>query len=60
LAQACERHGWNFFAYVLIRNHTHLALETPEPNLAAGMQWLQATFAVVAPVPAKTPEGSCS
>jgi REP element-mobilizing transposase RayT len=34
LAQACERHGWRIFAYVLMRIHTHLALETPKPNLA--------------------------
>jgi REP element-mobilizing transposase RayT len=45
LAQACERHGWRLFACVLMRNHYHLALETPEPNLALGMQWLQTTFA---------------
>jgi hypothetical protein len=25
-------------------NHYHLALETPDANLSAGMQWLQATF----------------
>ena len=31
-------------AYVIMGNHFHLALETPEGNLAAGMQWLQATF----------------
>src|SRR5688572_1981518 len=43
--QACERHGWHVYAYVLMRNHYHLALGTPEPNLALGMQWLQATFA---------------
>jgi putative transposase len=45
LTQACERHGWRIHAYALMRNHYHLALETPEPNLALGMQWLQATFA---------------
>ena len=28
-----------------MRNHYHLALETPQGNLVAGMQWLQATFA---------------
>jgi len=26
-------------------NHFHLALETPLGNLAAGMQWLESTFA---------------
>jgi hypothetical protein len=32
-------------AFVLMSNHYHLALETPDGNLVAGMQWLQATFA---------------
>lgn len=45
LAQTCERHDWLVHAYVIMRNHYHLALETPLPNLADGMQWLQATFA---------------
>ncbi len=25
-------------------NHYHLVIETPEPNLVAGMAWLQNTF----------------
>ena len=29
-----------------MRNHFHLALETPEPNLSLGMKWLQGTWAV--------------
>jgi hypothetical protein len=28
-----------------MRNHFHLALETPAPNLSDGMQWLQGTWA---------------
>lgn len=46
LGESCERYGWNVHAYVLMRNHFHLALETPQPNLADGMHWLQGTFAV--------------
>jgi putative transposase len=42
---ACDRCGWILHAYCLMDNHYHLALETPEPNLSVGMQWLQATFA---------------
>ncbi len=42
---ACEKSGWRLHAYVLMRNHFHLALETPRGNLVLGMQWLQATFA---------------
>lgn len=45
LFEACLRSQWVLHAYVLMSNHYHLALETPEGNLVAGMQWLQATFA---------------
>ena len=44
LAEACGRTGWKCHAYVLMPNHYHLVLETPEPNLVAGMSWLQNTF----------------
>ena len=43
--EACEKSGWLLHAFVVMNNHYHLALETPEGNLVAGMQWLQATFA---------------
>ena len=44
--EVVERCGWDLFAYVIMSNHYHLALRTPEPNLVAGMKWLQsdATF----------------
>ena len=45
LAQAAERYEWKVHAYVLMRNHYHLAIETPRPNLPEGMHWLQGTFA---------------
>ena len=45
LAQACERSGWILHAYVLMGNHYHLAIETPQGNLVTGMHWLEATFA---------------
>jgi len=44
LAEACERQGWIVHAYVLMDNHYHLLLETPEPNLVVGMKWLQGTY----------------
>ncbi len=28
-----------------MRNHFHIALDTLEPNLVAGMHWLESTFA---------------
>lgn len=45
LGEAAERFGWRVTAYVLMRNHFHLVLETPEPNLSLGMKWLQGTWA---------------
>lgn len=39
------RYGWRVHAFAIMRNHFHLALETPEPNLSDGMQWLQSTWA---------------
>lgn len=44
LAQACERTGWKVCAYVLMSNHYHMVLETPEANLVAGMKWFQGTY----------------
>jgi len=44
LREACERTGWIAHAYVVMGNHYHLLLETPEANLVAGMKWLQGTF----------------
>jgi REP element-mobilizing transposase RayT len=45
LFAACARSGWRLQAYAIMRNHYHLALETPRANLATGMHWLQGTFA---------------
>jgi REP element-mobilizing transposase RayT len=42
---ACKRSGWQLHAFVIMGNHYHLAVETPQGNLVAGMQWLQSTFA---------------
>ena len=33
LFEAAERFDWRVHACVVMRNHFHLALETPEPNL---------------------------
>lgn len=44
LAQMCGRTGHRVHSYVLMSNHYHLLLETPEPNLVAGMKWLQGTY----------------
>ena len=44
LGQVCSRTGWVIHAYVLMSNHYHILLETPEANLVDGMRWLQSTY----------------
>ena len=44
LAAACARTGWCIHSYVIMPNHYHLFLETPEANLVVGMKWLQGTY----------------
>src|SRR5438309_2187751 len=38
LGEACGKTGWQVHAYCLMPNHFHLVLETPQPNLVAGMK----------------------
>jgi REP element-mobilizing transposase RayT len=44
LAEATEKTGWRIHAWVMMSNHYHLLLETPEPNLVAGMKWFQGAY----------------
>ena len=44
LAQMCQRTGMLVHSYVLMSNHYHLLMETPQPNLSAGMKWFQGTY----------------
>ena len=44
LAAVCARTGWQVHAYVLMPNHFHFVVETPQPNLVAGMKWLLGTY----------------
>ncbi|MCX6929552.1 MAG: transposase [Verrucomicrobia bacterium] len=39
LGEACEKTGWRIHARVMMTNHYHLLLETPEAKLEAGMKW---------------------
>ncbi|CAN5551138.1 hypothetical protein BH09VER1_BH09VER1_25180 [soil metagenome] len=43
VSEVCEKTGWRVHAWVLLSNHYHLFIETPEGNLVAGMKWLQNT-----------------
>jgi hypothetical protein len=45
LIEAAEKYQWVIHAYVVMSNHFHLAVETPEGNLVSGMAWLQGTYA---------------
>src|SRR5260370_30048708 len=40
LGEACKKTEWEVHSYCLMRNHFHLVIETPQPNLVAGMKWL--------------------
>ena len=44
LARRAEEERWVVHVYCLMTNHYHLLVETPETNLAAGMQRLNARY----------------
>jgi len=44
LGEACQKTGWQVHAFCLMRNHFHLVIETPAPNLVAGMKWLLGVY----------------
>ena len=39
-----QTYGWRLHAFALMTNHEHLFLETPEPNLSAGMHLLNGSY----------------
>jgi REP element-mobilizing transposase RayT len=44
LGEACAKTGWQVHALCLMPNHFHLVVETPQPNLVAGMKWFLSTY----------------
>ena len=44
LRRTVETYRWRLHAFVLMRNHDHLFVETPEGNLSAGMQYLNGSY----------------
>ncbi len=46
LSAVVVRYGWRVHAYCLMGNHFHLVVETPDANLAAGMQFLKGQYAI--------------
>jgi putative transposase len=45
VGEVATRYGWSVTAYVLMSNHFHLVIQTPQANLSRGMQWLNGTYA---------------
>ena len=45
LFEAVDLHHWRLHAFVIMSNHFHLAVETPEANLAESVHWLNCTYA---------------
>jgi putative transposase len=44
LGETCAKAGWGVHALCLMPNHFHLVVETPQPNLVAGMKWFLGTY----------------
>jgi REP element-mobilizing transposase RayT len=44
LADTCAKTAWQVHAFCLMPNHFHLVVETPQPNLVAGMKWFLGTY----------------
>jgi len=46
LEETCGRCGWQVVSWVLMGNHFHLQIHTPEPNLVTGMKWMLGTYTI--------------
>jgi len=44
LAEASIKTGWRIHGWVLMDNHYHWVVETPQANLVAGMKWFQNAY----------------
>lgn len=44
LGDACAKTSWQVHAVCLMPDHFHLVVETPLPNLVAGMKWFLGTY----------------
>jgi REP-associated tyrosine transposase len=38
------RYGWSCHSYCLLSTHYHLLMETPQPNISAGMQYINGRY----------------
>jgi putative transposase len=46
LGETVERFGWRLLKWVLMGNHYHLLVQTPQPTLSRGMHWLNCRYAI--------------
>jgi putative transposase len=46
LGIVAQRFGWSVTTWTLMSNHYHLIVTTPQPNLSAGMHWLNTSYVV--------------
>jgi len=46
LGEACAKTGWRGLAWCLLPDEFHLVVETPQPNLVAGMKWFLGTYTI--------------
>ena len=46
IAEMSERYGAEIHAYVLMVNHYHLLVRTPQANASAAIQWLNVSYSV--------------
>lgn len=44
LGEVCRKTDWQIHAFVLMPNHFHLVIETPNANLVTGMKWFLGTY----------------
>jgi putative transposase len=44
LELTADRYRWQIHAYCLMTNHFHLLVTTPDPNVSAGMQYLNGRY----------------
>jgi REP element-mobilizing transposase RayT len=57
LGEACAKTDWQVQAYRLMRNHFHLVLETPQPNLVFGRKWLLGVYTSAKGIPKDSEAG---
>ena len=48
LGESCLKTDWQVHAWCLMRNHFHLVVESPKPNLVDRMKWFLGAYTCIA------------